>query len=207
VPTPANSRVDDVHVNGTRRNGAGHGRRLQRRTVDTDPVHLTHREHLGVERLYELPFSVVERADADERELARNEDRHRPAVAAEAIAGEPESGREHHAVHVARRRRLGRVEVAMRIDPDNAARASGLRHTHERAERNGVVAAEDERHRSSPGGVRHEPGQPVAEVEDLVEVARTLVTHVRGLQTGEMTLPVSETRTPSFAASCGSRPA
>ena len=51
----------------------------------------------------------------------------------------------------------------------------------ERAERDRVVAAEDERQRPAAGRIRDELGQPVAEVEDLREVTRVLVTHVRRL--------------------------
>src|SRR5436305_15111047 len=45
-----------------------------------------------------------------------------------------------------------------------------------------MVAPEDEWQRSAPGGVRHEPGQPVAEIQDLIQVAGVLVAHRRGLR-------------------------
>src|ERR1700761_1224140 len=44
-----------------------------------------------------------------------------------------------------------------------------------------MVAAEDERQRTAPHGVRDEPREAVAEVEDLAEIAGVLVAHVRGL--------------------------
>ena len=51
-----------------------------------DPVDLAHREDLRVELRQELPLAVVERANADERELARVDRRQRPAVARERVA-------------------------------------------------------------------------------------------------------------------------
>ena len=41
-----------------------------------------------------------------------------------------------------------------------------------------MVAAQHERQRAALGGLRHEPRQPVAEVEDLGEIPRVLVSHV-----------------------------
>ena len=51
-------------------------------------------------------------------------------------------------MHVAARRRLGRVQVAVRVDPDDAARPVRRRHADERPERDRVVAAEHERRRA-----------------------------------------------------------
>ena len=69
----------------------------------------------------------------------------------------------------------------MRVDPHDAARAMRLRHPDERAERDGVVAAEHERQRAAAGRSRDELREAVAEVEDLAEVAGVLVAHVRRL--------------------------
>ena len=69
----------------------------------------------------------------------------------------------------------------MRVDPDDAAWTAHLRHPDERAERDGVVAAEHERQGTAPGGSRDKRRQAVAEIEDLAEVAGVLVAHVRGL--------------------------
>src|SRR5207244_13652593 len=49
------------------------------------------------------------------------------------------------------------------------------------ARRDGVAAAEHEGQCSAPGGARHQAGEPVAEVEDLLEVPRALVAHCRRL--------------------------
>ena len=48
-----------------------------------------------------------------------------------------------------RRARLGRVDVRVRVDPENAARPVHRREPAERAERDRVVAAEDERQRAA----------------------------------------------------------
>ena len=70
-------------------------------------------------------------------------------VVRERIAREAERGRERHPVDVSRRARGRRVEVAVRVDPDHAARlARGRAQAGERPERDRVVAAEDERDRA-----------------------------------------------------------
>jgi len=145
--------------------------------LDPDPVDLAHREDLRVELAQELPLSVVERADADQRELSRLDRRQRPAVALERIARQPERGSEHHPVDVARRRGRRSVQVAVRVDPDDTARAADLGHPDEGAQRDRVVAAEDERQRSPFRRLHHQRRQAVAEVEDLCEIARVRVSH------------------------------
>ena len=65
--------VDDVQVEReVEERGAGRVRDgLPHAGLDPDPIDLAHREDLRVERAQELPLPVVERADADERELPR----------------------------------------------------------------------------------------------------------------------------------------
>ena len=66
----------------------------------------------------------------------------------------------------------------MRVDPDDTACPTQLGHPDQRAQRDGVVAAEDERQRAPPGRLCHERRQPVAEVEDLTQIARVRVSHL-----------------------------
>ena len=88
----------------------------------------------------------VERADPDERDAGRIERGQREPLVREPLERPADGAAERHPVDVAGRARLGRVEVAVRIDPDHAARLpGGSRETGERAERDRVVAAEHER--------------------------------------------------------------
>ena len=74
--------------------------------------------------LQELPLSVVERADADERELARR----RPPAAASRRArnlspASPSAAASTIPCTLPLGEVVGRVEVAVRVDPDDAAAA------------------------------------------------------------------------------------
>ena len=84
----------------------------------------------------------------DERDPSRIDRRQRPGVAREPLAREAERGRERHPVDVPARARLGRVDVRVGVDPEHAARPVHRGEPAERPERDRVVAAEDERHRS-----------------------------------------------------------
>ena len=112
--------------------------------LDSDPVDLAHREHRGVELLRELRSpSSSERTPRSASVPGRRGQR--PVVVGERAAGEPERRREHHAVHVAARRSLGRVQVAVRVDPETPPGPCTPAMPAERAQRDRVVAAEDER--------------------------------------------------------------
>ena len=76
---------------------------------------------------------------------ARSTDGERPGAGVEVRARDPERRGERHPVHVAARRGRGPVQVAVRIDPEDAAGAVRLRHPAERPDRDRVVAAEHER--------------------------------------------------------------
>ena len=110
----------EAHVNEAR---AGHvGERLANRMLDSETIHVAHREHLRVELAQQLPLAVVQRTDSHKGDPTRFERGQAPAIATEAIAGEAERRREHHAVHVAARARVRAVQIAVRVDPDHAAR-------------------------------------------------------------------------------------
>ena len=69
----------------------------------------------------------------------------RPAAAGEALAAPAERAAQAHAVDVARRRRLRRVAVGVRVEPDRRDRPVHAREAAEDAERERVVAAQHER--------------------------------------------------------------
>ncbi len=168
------------------------GECLPHARLDADPVDLAHREDLGVDRPEQLALALVQRPDTDERQLPRLHRRDLPPLPAERVAREPERRGEHHAVHVAGRRRLRGVEIAVRVDPDHPAGPPRERHPDERAERDGVVAAEDERHRSPPRRRLDELRDAVAQVEDLREIARALVPHLGRLRDRRDDVPLVE---------------
>ena len=142
-------RVDDVHVEARR--GRIRPRRVCERLaharLDADSVDLAHREHLRVEPAEQLALAVRRASGRRRARCARLDRRQRPPVACERGTAETECGGEHHSVHVPARRRRRRVQVAVRVDPDDAARAVRRRHPDERAERDRMIAAEHERNR------------------------------------------------------------
>jgi len=148
---------------GARRMGQG----LPHTRLDPDPVDLAHREDLRLQRPQELTLALVERADPHEREPPRLDRRKRPAGTREVAATQAERRGEHHAVDIPARRRLRRVQIAVRVEPEHSAGPVRARHPDERAERDGVVAAEHERERGTPGGFLDERRDVVAQLEDL----------------------------------------
>src|SRR5918911_811318 len=139
--------IDRVHVEADV-NEARPGdvlERLAHRPLDAEAVDVAHREDLGVEAAEELALARVERPYADERDALRVDRRERPAVPREAVPGQAERCGERHAVDVAARARVGTVQVGVGVDPQHAAGAAHLRQAAEGADRDRVVAAEDER--------------------------------------------------------------
>ena len=80
----------------------------------------------------------------------------------------------------------------MSVDPDHAAGPTRERHPDERAERDGVVAAEDERHRPPPRRRLDQFRDSVAQVEYLREIARALVPHLGRLHDRRDDVPLVE---------------
>src|SRR5712692_4474693 len=78
-------RVNDVHVEAdVNEVRAGRMReRLAHAGLDAHAVDLAHREHLRIEPLQELTLTLIERANADEREPARLDGRKSPALVLE----------------------------------------------------------------------------------------------------------------------------
>ena len=165
--------VDDVHVDRD-----VHERRardplqcLADDGLDAPPVELAH----GVDADAALPhvgtLGLVERADTDEDDVRGVERRQRPGVAGEGLRVPAERRAQRHAVDVAARRRRGRVQVAVGVEPDRAAHAVHRRHASERAERDRMVAAQDDRRPLLADGTRDRSGDPLAGLLDLGEEA------------------------------------
>ena len=85
---------------------------------------------------------------------------------------------------------LGRVDVAVRVDPEHAAGAVHRRKAAERAERDGVVAAEHERDRAGARLLDHLRRDPGAGRLDLGQEPRPLVLHRRRLRHRGLDVPV-----------------
>ena len=150
--------------------------RLPHRALDPDPVDVAHREHADVGLPEERSLARVERADADERDPGRVERGKGEPVVREPLRRSAERAAERHPVHVPGRARLGRVEVAVRVDPDHAARLPRRgRETGERPERDRVVAAEHERAAPSRTVASTQRRELRARVEDLRQEPRPLV--------------------------------
>jgi hypothetical protein len=172
--------------------GPGHViERLVHCPLDTDAIDLAHREYANAGMsAQQLAFGRIERACADDGDAALVDHGKRPGVAREPVAREAEGRGKRHAVNVAGRAGGGNVEIAVGIEPDHAARAAvrGSEPT-ERAEGDGVVAAEHEGQRIRLDRVAHEHRDLRAGREDLGQVARGLVRHGRRLRLGRLDVP------------------
>ena len=97
----------------------------------------------------------------------------RYCVALELRPAEPERRRERHPVDVAARRRLGPVQVAVRVEPEHAAGAARAGEAAERAERDRVVAAEHERQVA----LRRPLARPASAIRSQVALISAQVAH------------------------------
>ena len=77
-------------------------------------------------------------------------------------------------MHVPARARLGPVEIAVGVDPEDTARAPRASETAERPERDGVIAAQYERQEPLLAGAHDEIRDPFAARLDLVQKADAL---------------------------------
>ena len=136
--------------------------RLPHRALDPDPVDVAHREDADARLVQERALGGVERADADEDDPRRVDGRQRSAPRGRTTPAPRPSGRgERHPVDVPRRARLGRVEIAVGVDPDDATRLTrGRGEAGQRPDRDRVVAAEHERQRAVAHVCLDERGEP-----------------------------------------------
>jgi hypothetical protein len=149
--------------------------RLAHRRLDTHPVNVAHREDKRLELREQVPLAGVERSDAHQRDALRLDSGECVGLALELSPGEGEGGRERHPVDVPARRGLRAVEVAVRIEPEHAARARGPREPAQSSERDGMVASEHEREGAVSHRVIDQLGDPLARRLDLRQVAHALV--------------------------------
>ena len=119
--------------------------RLAHGRLDAAPIELAHRVDADAALAHERALALVEGAHADEDDPLRVERRQRPRVARESLGIAAERRRQRHPVHVSTRARLGRVQVAVRVQPEHPARTVDRGEAAERPERDRVVAAEDDR--------------------------------------------------------------
>src|SRR5688500_1476763 len=96
-------------------------------------------------------------------------------VLGERLSGETARDRERHPVDIPGGRRVRCVDVAMRIDPDDAGPASTAGDARERPDRHRVIAADDERERPAALDPPHALGKRLDDADDLARVARTVV--------------------------------
>jgi CheY-like chemotaxis protein len=164
--------------------------RLAQRRLHAGPVEIAHRHDVRVEPGQQLPLARIQRAHAHERH-PRRLDRGQPIrVALELGAGEAHRRGQRHPVDVAARRRLGAVHVSVRVEPQHPAGPTGASQPAERAERDGVVAAEHQRQVPVLHSSGDEAGDALARGLDLAEIAHTLVAH--GDRLGHGRLDVAE---------------
>ena len=163
--------------------------RLADHSLEAEPVDVAHRVDQDVQLREKDRLRGVERANPHERDPLRRHGGQRPRLALELGAGEAERHRQRHPVDVAGRRRLRPVHVAVRVDPEHAARPVRTREPTQRPDRDGVVAAEHERVQALFDRARHEVRHPLARLLDRRQEADAFAAHLRRL--GNRTLDIA----------------
>src|SRR5205085_11993502 len=111
-------------------------------------VNLTHREEPYAKSLYKLALARVNVSRADVRTEARVELGREALYVGQLRRAVSQKNRERHAVNVPRRRRLRRVHVGVRVEPDKADRLAAFaverRDARNRADGYRMIAAEDD---------------------------------------------------------------
>ena len=143
-----------------------------------------HREDVHLRRAHELLLDLVEIADADEHRVSASTAGSSPPMRASSARLGAEQRRQRHAVHVAGLARLGRVHVAVRIDPDEpellAALAQKRRRRRDRSRAEAVIAAEHDRNRAFFERAERALKQLLADARDVLDVALVLVARTLG---------------------------
>src|SRR2546423_866754 len=141
-------------------------------------VNLAHGEEPYAEFLYKLALARVNVPRADVRAEARVELGREAFDVGQLRRAVTEEYRERHAVNVSRRRRLRRVHVCVRVEPDEADRLFALaverRDARDRADGYRMVAAEDDGQFPALQNFSHVFGQLHARRFYLAQEAQTL---------------------------------
>src|SRR5438093_708242 len=140
------------------------------RRPHAETIDVGHRERRHTGLLDVVALAGIDIAQPEQHALPAA--RRAAQVGGERIAREPERDREGHPVHVPGRRRLGSVDVAVRIDPDHAGPLPRTREAGEGAHRHRMVTAEDKREVAGACDVRHDARQLLARSHDLDDVVR-----------------------------------
>ncbi len=142
---------------------------------DAQAIDVLHREDEAAGRAHRRLLTLVEVADADEHGVCRQHLGREAADVGERSRRGAEQRRQRHAVHVARKRRLRRVHVAVGVDPDQAERTPvAAREAGRRGHRAGaqaVVAAEHDRDAAVAQDLVRSIVECLAHARDLAEVA------------------------------------
>ena len=153
--------------------------------LDPDPVDLGHRDRANALLPDQRALRGVERAHADEHDALGVDGGQLEAVPREGVPRNTQGCSERHPVDVPRRARGRRVEVAVRVDPDDApGLPRGAAQARQRPERDRMIAAEDDRHSSIGDDVADDPCQPGARLQDLGQEPCARVRHRQRLGLG-----------------------
>ena len=135
-----------------------------------------------------LPFRRIHIADSDEHGILRRDLGRIPEDVAELFRAETEQRCERHAVHVAGRRCVRRVDVGVRVDPENAdllvLPPVELRDTGDRSCGERVVSAEHERRTAFFKRLHNGFRGAGASVGNLLEIAGVHI--AKGLRLGNL---------------------
>ncbi len=141
---------------------------------DSASIDVLHGEHVRAGGAKDLLLARVEIAYPDEHGVLRSDLRREAADARQFRGLGPEQRRQRHAVDVAAVRRGRRVDVAVRVDPDQSERfvfaPHELRGRRDRSRGEAVIAAEHDRQRALLQGGERRLVQLFADARDFADV-------------------------------------
>ena len=154
------------------------GDRLLHRGAHSHAVDVGHRDRRDSGGLDVLLLALIDAAERDEHAVVAID--RAAQVLWKGICGQPERDRERHPVHIAGRRGLGVVAVAVRVHPDDSGPAPTAGDPSKRADGHRVIAAEDDRDVAGALDVGDDLREVLDDADDLVDVMRPTV-HLREL--------------------------
>src|SRR5271156_3231866 len=170
------ARVHEIHIQAhddSRRIVSCKSQRFRHHFAHPTLVNIAHRENMHAGIFHQPPLFCIQIANSHQHHVARFHHRFDVGQIRQLRRSITHDGRERHAVHVARRRRIRRVHIAVRVQPNHAhsfrflieMRRSAVR----RAHGNRMIAAQHQRNHVLVQSFLHRVGQALARLRNFVQ--------------------------------------
>src|SRR5271163_1969617 len=176
------TRVHEIHIQAhydARRIVARKAQRFRHHLAHPPLVNIAHGENMHARIFHQLPFLSIEIANSHQHHIAWFHHRFDAGQISKLRRTVTHHRRQRHAVHIARRRRIRRVHVGVRIQPDHTHAFSIFvevrRGAGRRAHRNRMVAAQHQRNHVLIQSFLHRISQALARLRNFIQVTRALL--------------------------------